>query len=108
MFASQGPLFVVAVMSSFVLSLFSASGLHLLVDQVNQQYNFMTWNVRGLNSSAHQEDVKQIMTIYKPDLICIQETKMEQVTPTIIRNSLGPDYQDSFTFLPAVGSSGGS
>jgi hypothetical protein len=30
------------------------------------------------------------------------------VTPTIIRNSLGPDYQDSFTFLPAVGSSGGS
>jgi hypothetical protein len=32
---------------------------------------------------------------------------MELVTPTIIRSSLGYEYQDEFVFLPAVGSSGG-
>jgi exonuclease III len=67
----------------------------------------MSWNVRGMNSGAIQEDIKQVTNIFKPDLICIQETKMEVINNTIIRSTLGYDYEGQFGYLPASGASGG-
>jgi exonuclease III len=60
-----------------------------------------------MNSRARQEDIKQVTNTFKPDLICIQETKMEVINSTIIRSTLGYDYEGQFVYLPASGASGG-
>jgi exonuclease III len=60
-----------------------------------------------MNSTARQEDIKRTVSLFKPDLVCLQETKMEVITSTIIRNSLGLDYELQFVYLPAAGSRGG-
>jgi endonuclease/exonuclease/phosphatase family metal-dependent hydrolase len=51
----------------------------IYVDNLIKQFKMLSWNVRGLNSCAKQEDVKQIITIIKPDILCLQETKMESL-----------------------------
>lgn len=70
-------------------------------------YKFLSWNVRGLNSVARQEDVKQVIATFRPDLICMQETKMSTSDNAIIRSALGPEYENNFCFLPSCGASGG-
>lgn len=77
------------------------------MDNLPYQYKLMTWNVRGLNGSAKQEDVKQVISIYKPDLVCLQETKLASVSHSTILNVLGHEYEDSFMYLPASGTRGG-
>jgi exonuclease III len=66
------------------------------MDSDQQQYKKNSWNVRGLNSPARQEEVKQVIQIYRPDLVCLQETKMESVSQLSIRNALGHVYQDNY------------
>jgi exonuclease III len=73
--------------------------LQFVMDPDPHHYKFLSWNVRGLNSSARQEDVKQVVQLYKPDLVCLQEIKMESVSQHTIRNALGHAYQDNFAFL---------
>jgi hypothetical protein len=41
------------------------------MDDPSQNYSFMSWNVRGMNNAASREDVKQMVALYKPDLICL-------------------------------------
>jgi exonuclease III len=41
------------------------------MDDPIQIYSFLSWNVRGLNSATSCEDVKQVVVLYKPDLICL-------------------------------------
>jgi hypothetical protein len=45
--------------------------LCVFMDQLMQNYQIMSWHVRGLNSSSRQEDVKQVVNTYKPYLICL-------------------------------------
>jgi exonuclease III len=78
----------------------------LSMDLEPQPYKIFSWNGRGLNSIA-RHGVRNVIDIYKPDLICLQETKMEVISASDIRSSLGLIYQDNFFFLPAVGASGG-
>jgi hypothetical protein len=54
-----------------------------------------------LNSTAQQDDLKQITTSLRPYLVYIQEIKMELNTPSIIRNSLGLKFENNFYFLSA-------
>jgi exonuclease III len=77
------------------------------MDSENHSSKFLSWNVRGLNSSAKREDIKQVINIFKPEIICIQETKLAVITPSIVTETLGADFQDSFVFLPAIGTRGG-
>lgn len=77
------------------------------MDSANQLSKVITWNVRGLNNVAKQEEVKQVMTVYKLDLICIQETKMSIIDDSLIRNSLGMPYENNYCYLPAEGTRGG-
>ncbi|GJN01888.1 hypothetical protein PR202_ga19190 [Eleusine coracana subsp. coracana] len=44
-----------------------------------------------MNNQAKQEDIKQVVNIYKPD-----------IDSGVIRNSLGNDYDDNFQYLPAA------
>jgi exonuclease III len=63
----------------------------------------LSWNVRAMNNRARQEDIKQIMTTFKPYPICVQETKMEDINDSTVRNSLVYDYSSNFVSKPADG-----
>lgn len=78
-----------------------------VMNNFSQQYKIMSWNVRGLNSRAKQEDVMQMVGIYRPDIVCVQEPKMERINEATVRNSLGRDYDGDFKYLPADGTRGG-
>jgi exonuclease III len=43
----------------------------------------------------------------KPDILCIQETKLAAITSALTKNILAPDFADNFGFLPAEGTRGG-
>jgi hypothetical protein len=95
----------------FSLSMFSsafASGCaKVFMDSSNHQFKFMSWNVRGMNSRARPEDIKQVTNIFKSDIICIQEIKMEVINSTIIKSTLGYDYEGQFIYLSASSATGG-
>jgi exonuclease III len=59
------------------------------MDNTIQNYKILSWNVRGLNNPAKREDVRQAISSFKADLICLQETKLSSFNPSIIRNTLG-------------------
>lgn len=77
-----------------------------MADQTTN-YKYLSWNVRGLNAPARQEDVKQVVATFKPDLICFQETKMSIMDNSTIRRILGTKFENNFCFLPSRGASGG-
>jgi exonuclease III len=68
------------------------------MDALNISYKMLSWNVRGPNNIAKQEDIKQVINILKPDLVCLQETKLSSLDSSTVRNILGADYENSFLF----------
>lgn len=56
---------------------------------------------------ARQEDVKQVVQTYRPMLVCLQETKMQEISNAIVQNAVGHEYADNFCFLPANNTRGG-
>jgi hypothetical protein len=60
------------------------------IDNLAYQYKMLSWNVSGLNSGARQQEVKQTISLINPDLVCIQETKLSDISSTTARNALGP------------------
>jgi exonuclease III len=59
------------------------------MDNTAQQYKIFSWNVRGMNNPARQEESKQLISLPKQDLIYLQETKMPLITTATVRKSLG-------------------
>jgi hypothetical protein len=78
------------------------------MDAFKPCHKVLSWNVHGLNNVAKQEEVRQVINLMQPDLTCLQETKLEVLTPAIIRNTLVVDYEHNFLFQPALGTGGGS
>jgi exonuclease III len=46
------------------------------MDEPTANYSLLSWNVRGLNNPTKQEEVKQVVQLQRPMLVCIQETKL--------------------------------
>jgi hypothetical protein len=42
-----------------------------------------------------------MVALYKPDLICLQETKVDFISAAFIKDALGCMYENNFVFLPA-------
>ena len=40
---------------------------------------YVSWNCRGLGSNLKEEALKDIVRLYKPEVLLIQETKLEDV-----------------------------
>jgi len=40
---------------------------------------YVSWNCRGLGSRSKEEALKDIVRIYSPEILLIQETKMEDL-----------------------------
>jgi exonuclease III len=66
----------------------------------------LIWNVRGLNSTSRQDSVRSIVDSSRSDIVCIQETKVTNMSRRIILSALGSDFSD-FIAAPSVGASGG-
>jgi hypothetical protein len=66
----------------------------------------LIWNVRGLNSRARQDTVRELVLSVKAEIVCLQETKMQSVPRSTIVSMLGSEFAD-YVFLPSEGASGG-
>ena len=69
--------------------------------------NIICWNVRGLNSRARRDAVRDIVRDSHASIVCLQETKLQAVDDVIIREMLGPCFVANYYILPAVGTRGG-
>lgn len=66
----------------------------------------LIWNVRGLNSTARQDSVCSLVSSSGADIICIQETKITDISPRVMLSTFGSDFT-SFVSVPSIGASGG-
>jgi exonuclease III len=68
--------------------------------------NILFWNVRGLNGAACQDVVRNLVAASKIDVVCLQETKMEDISRITLIRTLSQSFSN-FRFLPSVGASSG-
>nr|XP_045083710.1 uncharacterized protein LOC123493747 [Aegilops tauschii subsp. strangulata] len=66
----------------------------------------MCWNVRGLNSPAKREVIREVADEHRLAILCLQETKLETWTPQLARD-VGGSRLDGCTVLLAMGTRGG-
>jgi exonuclease III len=69
--------------------------------------HILIWNVQGLNVTARQDAVRMLVNAAKVDIVCLQKTKMVEVSHRLILSMLGSDFDNNFIVLPFVGASGG-
>lgn len=67
----------------------------------------LIWNVRGLNSTARRDAVRLMVDSSRIDIVCLQETKMADISRGLILSMLGSEFDNNFCFLPSIGASGG-
>ena len=66
----------------------------------------MTWNVRGVNDPNRRKTIKNFIRYQRVDLVCLQETKIQEMTTSVAR-SLGVGRLSDWRALNAEGSAGG-
>ena len=64
------------------------------------------WNVRGLHERDKRLQIKNLIRMWRADIICIQETKVELITRGFVR-SLWRCYYVDWVYLGSLGASGG-
>ncbi|KAJ1274660.1 hypothetical protein BS78_05G078500, partial [Paspalum vaginatum] len=69
--------------------------------------NILSWKVRGLNEVARRDSVQELIRDTGSTIVCLQETKIESWSPSLLQEALGPDLATQSLFLPANGISGG-
>lgn len=69
--------------------------------------SILSWNVRGLNHPAKRRAVQIFVSDLKCNVVCLQETKISDLTNGLVVETLGPKFRENFIFLPAAGSRGG-
>lgn len=65
-----------------------------------------SWNVRGLGNRDKRVSINRSIVDAKPDIICVQETKIQSMSDSIIKDVWGSST-DSWVALPSWGASGG-
>lgn len=63
------------------------------------------WNVRGLNGRARRNVVNEFVVQQRPTIVCLQETKLSDVTAVLANEILGPAFD--YEVLLAANVSGG-
>jgi len=66
----------------------------------------LSWNVRGVNESSKRSTIKSLIQKWKVDVLCLQETKVENWSTTWIQQIWGNRWADWAT-LEASGTRGG-
>jgi exonuclease III len=70
-------------------------------------FSILCWNVHGLGDPAKCSVVKDVIREVHPSIICIQETKLMDVSLAKF-NFFAPHSLSNFTMLPSTGSKGGT
>lgn len=65
----------------------------------------LIWNVRGLNQQSRRDSARALIAAANPKLVCLQETKIQTMTPRILLSMLGTDLDHHV--VPAEGTRGG-
>jgi exonuclease III len=68
--------------------------------------HILVWNARGLNSLTRRNVVRDIVQQYRASVICLQESKLEDISTSVNIELTGFDYD--FAFSPAIGIAGGA
>ena len=63
------------------------------------------WNVRGLNSRAHRDVVREFLQQQRVSVVCLVETKVDVLLSGMATDLMGTTFD--YLCLPAVGASGG-
>ena len=66
----------------------------------------ISWNVRGLNNREKRRRVHNSLRMWKGDVVCLQETKMESISTGVVRSIWGSPFV-GWDFQAAEGASGG-
>ena len=69
-------------------------------------YNFLIWNVRGLNDPVRRSVVCAAIRKHNVTIVCLQETKLQVIDINIVKQCCGPQFSD-FCYAPADGTRGG-
>jgi len=64
------------------------------------------WNVRVLNCPARREIFLKLVNAARPNIVCIQETKLDYIDSLLALQVLGPQLSE-FDYIPAMGTCGG-
>ena len=67
--------------------------------------NILIWNVRGLNSQARRNVVRELVVQERISLISLQETKLDDCDDRLILDMFGPLFD--YFYLPAAHTCGG-
>ena len=46
----------------------------------------LSWNIRGVNDRDKRKLIKNVIKTQKVDLVCLQETKIQEITNGIVRS----------------------
>jgi exonuclease III len=66
----------------------------------------VSWKVRGLNEGNKCLRVRNMLRQWKVDIVCLQETKMENISSSFVRSLWGYAYVD-WCFVASRSASGG-
>ena len=66
----------------------------------------LNWNVRGLGDPLKGGKVKEIILKLGPEIVMLQETKLESFEDMHLREVWDTKHKD-YVFLPSSGASGG-
>lgn len=66
----------------------------------------LVWNVRGLNKTVTRNSILEVVNSIKPDIVCLQETKVENLSCHKLLSIFGAEL-DGYHLLPTFGTRGG-
>jgi hypothetical protein len=69
-------------------------------------YNILTWNVRGLNEGKKRLKIRNLLSKWKVDIACFQETKLQLVSNQLVQSLWRCPYKE-WCHVASNGASGG-
>lgn len=54
----------------------------------------LSWNVQGLNDGEKRSTIKSLVQKWKADIICLQETKIEEWPVSLVRQLWGSRWAE--------------
>jgi exonuclease III len=67
----------------------------------------LNWNVRDLNNPARRQIVRELVQDHQCTIACLQETKLQTMTDSLVTEILGGRFSGNYVALPADGTHGG-
>ena len=70
------------------------------------KHKILSWNVRGLNEGKKRSRVRWLLSQWKVNIVCLQETKLEMITPGLVHSLWSCPYVE-WSYVASIGASGG-